>query len=160
MIDWLAERLGGGDAIAQHGFQHLQLRRGSLPRQLLVGRPSRYAAEFVGLDEGETRRAVEAGRRVLKLAGIEPAGFVAPAYAYTPALRETLAARFRWWAGLLRLHRALGPAPAGCDGQRDGGNGGLLAPAWSLGTSGPARRMLSPSLLRAGALMSGQTLRH
>ena len=60
--------------------------------------------EFTGLDEDETRRAVHAGWRVLKLAGIEPDGFVAPAYAYTSALRQTLRRRFRWWAGLLRVH--------------------------------------------------------
>jgi hypothetical protein len=40
---------------------------------------------------------VHAGWRVLKLAGIQPDGFVAPAYAYTPALRRTLSDRFRWW---------------------------------------------------------------
>ena len=45
----------------------------------------------MGLDGDETRRAVDAGWRVLKLAGLEPDGFVAPAYAYTPALRRLLA---------------------------------------------------------------------
>jgi uncharacterized protein len=149
MVSWLAERARAGDAIAQHGFQHLQLRRATSPGQMLLSLPSHRAAEFVGLDAGETRRAVEAGRRMLKLAGIEPAGFVAPAYAYTPALRETLSDRFRWWAGLLRLHgvRAAGDSPE------------LLAPAWSLGTSGPLGRLLSPTLVRAGALLSGRTLR-
>ena len=47
-----------------------------------------------------------AGRRVLKLAGIQPRGFVAPGYAYTNALRATLATTFDWWAGIGRLHRA------------------------------------------------------
>jgi uncharacterized protein len=150
MIDWLGQRRQLGDAIAQHGFQHLQLRRAAWPRRMLAAVPSRDAAEFVGLDAGETRRAVDAGWRVLKLAGIEPAGFVAPAYAYTPALRETLADRFTWWAGLLRLHRALAA---------DGRAAELVAPALTLGTSGPLRRTLSPSLLRTGALLSGQTLR-
>jgi len=63
MIDWLAERRRTGDSIAQHGFQHEQLRRGGWNQR---------AAEFVGLDGAETRRAVEAGWRVLKLAGVEP----------------------------------------------------------------------------------------
>jgi predicted deacetylase len=49
-----------------------------------------HGAEFVGLDDEETRRAVDAGWRVLKLAGVEPDGFVAPAYAYTPALRRVV----------------------------------------------------------------------
>ena len=83
LADWLDERARAGDAIAQHGFQH---------RRPHAGRGRRSGgAEFVGLDDDETRRAVLAGRRVLKLAGIQPRGFVAPAYAYTHALRETLA---------------------------------------------------------------------
>lgn len=151
MIEWLNERRLAGDAIAQHGFQHLQLRRAPWPRQLLVHLQGPRAAEFVGLDERETRRAVDAGLRMLKLAGIEPAGFVAPAYAYTPALRDTLADKFRWWAGLLRFHHGLN---AGAHSSRE-----LLAPAWGLGTSGPVRRALSPSLVRAGALLAGTTLR-
>ena len=31
MVDWLAERRRLGDSIAQHGFQHEQLRRASWP---------------------------------------------------------------------------------------------------------------------------------
>src|ERR1700677_3379640 len=106
MVRWLNERRLAGDSIAQHGFQHQQLRRGALARHTI--RPARggRGAEFVGLDDEETRRAVDAGWRVLKLAGVEPDGFVAPAYAYTPALRRALPRRFRWWASLLRLHRA------------------------------------------------------
>jgi predicted deacetylase len=151
MIEWLTEQRQAGDSIAQHGFQHLQLRRGGWPREMLGHSQHERGAEFVGLDTGETRRAVDAGWRVLKLAGIEPDGFVAPAYAYTPALRETLAARFRWWAGLLRLHRPRTPLGNVPDE--------LLSPAWSFGTRGPLRRALSPSLVRAAALFSGHTLR-
>jgi predicted deacetylase len=105
----------------------------------------------VGLDDDETRRAVEAGWRVLKLAGIEPDGFVAPAYAYTPELRRVLPRRFRWWAGLLRLHpAALGP----------GGNSReRLAPAWGMGAEHPLQRLLSPTLIRAGSMLCGETLR-
>jgi hypothetical protein len=105
MARWLLERSRAGDSMAQHGFQHEQLRRGAFSRRSLLRRPSGRSAEFVGLDGDETRRAVDAGRRLLKLAGIEPLGFVAPAYAYTPALREVLPRRFHWWAGLLRRHR-------------------------------------------------------
>lgn len=95
---WLLERKRSGDSIAQHGFQHptgsgrrIGLRTGS--------------GEFARMDAQETRRAVEAGWRVLKLAGIEPDGFIAPGYAYTPALRQALRRRFRWWAELLSVHR-------------------------------------------------------
>jgi predicted deacetylase len=172
MVDWLAERRRAGDSIAQHGFQHEQLRRPGWPQRVRAstraGRAGR-GAEFVGLDGGETRRAVEAGWRLLKLAGIEPDGFVAPAYAYTPALRRVLRARFRWWASLLSLHGApaLGepigtsrrppiPNPAG---DEQGRPWRRLAPAWSLGGDGPLGRALSPALIRAGAALAGSTLR-
>jgi predicted deacetylase len=151
MTSWLIERRIAGDSIAQHGFQHEQLRRGSVSRQTVLRARSRRSAEFVGLDGEETRRAVNAGWRVLKLAGIEPDGFVAPAYAYTPALRKVLAWRFRWWAGLLHLHR---PAASTADQRLR-----LLSPAWGMGASGPLGRALSPALIRAGGLLGGHTLR-
>jgi predicted deacetylase len=151
MVGWLSERRRAGDSIAQHGFQHVRLHRAASPRALIARAGAHRSGEFVGLDSGETRRAVHAGWRLLKLAGIEPDGFVAPAYAYTPALRRTLSARFRWWAGLLRLHRA--PSPM------DAGGPESLAPAWSLAAGGPVRGVLTPTLLRAGSLLPLSTLR-
>jgi predicted deacetylase len=150
MTSWLADRRRMGDSIAQHGFQHEQLRRGvSMHRSLArIGR--RRGAEFVGLDGEETRRAVDAGWRLLKLAGVEPDGFVAPAYAYTPALRRVLPRRFRWWASLLRLYPTL-VAPEE-HAQR-------LAPAWGMGADTRVQRLLSPALIRAGGLVCGETLR-
>ena len=134
---WLTEREHAGDAIAQHGFHHV---RGDRRRTARWG----AAAEFVGLDTRETTRAIDAGRRVLKLAGLEPRGFVAPAYAYTPQLRGVLAERFSWWAGLLRLHA---------------GSGDRLAPAIGMGSSDAILRGTSPWLLRACARVAGSTLR-
>src|SRR5487761_2586501 len=136
MVAWLSQRRLAGDSIAQHGFQHSGAWR---------------HGEFVGLDGAETRRAVHAGWRVLKLAGIEPDGFVAPAYAYTSALHQTLAERFRWWAGLLRVHRS--PSAAGPSLREP------LAPAWSMTAGGPINRLLSPPLLRAAAMLPLSTLR-
>jgi predicted deacetylase len=135
LAGWLAERARAGDAIAQHGFAHRRLRGGG-------------PAEFRGLDGDETRRAVHAGRRVLKLAGVEPRGFVAPAYAYTDALREVLAVSFDWWASLGRLHRRAAEAvtPA-------------FTPALGLDGATAARRVAAPWLLRAGAAMCGEVLR-
>ncbi|HEY2201641.1 MAG TPA: DUF2334 domain-containing protein [Solirubrobacteraceae bacterium] len=157
MIQWLAERRRRGDSIAQHGFQHERLRRPDWTQRLRAPATGHQrAAEFVGLDGPDTRRAVEAGWRVLKLAGVEPDGFVAPAYAYTRALRTTLTTegklsmRFRWWAGLLRLHMGRG---------MDTGAHQLLAPAWDLGSEGVIRRALSPSLIRAGSFLQGRNLR-
>jgi predicted deacetylase len=163
MIQWLAERRRRGDSIAQHGFQYQQLRRPSWTHRVLgSARGHQRSAEFVGLDCAETRRAVEAGWRVLKLAGVEPDGFVAPAYAYTRALRATLTAKgtlsvgFRWWAGLLRLHRTLTESGVGAGWT---GPHQLLAPAWDVGSEGAMRRALSPSLVRAGSLLPGEHLR-
>lgn len=142
---WLRDRAARGDAIAQHGLQHRQARRGTPLRQALARWQGREAAEFVGLDAQETRRAVESGRRLLKLAGVEPRGFVAPGYAYTPSLHEALAGRFDWWADLLRLHR--------------GARAATVSPALTLGTSTPLKRALSPLLVRAGSVASGSLLR-
>lgn len=163
MIEWLSERRRAGDSIAQHGFQRDQLRRPAWTQRMRApAMGHQRAAEFVGLDGPETRRAVEAGWRVLKLAGVEPDGFVAPAYAYTRELRNTLTTtgtlnvRFRWWAGLLRLHRALTSQSTGSTGQRAHQ---LLTPAWDVGSEGALRRTLSPLLIRAGGRLQSHTLR-
>jgi predicted deacetylase len=138
LATWLGERARAGDAIAQHGLHHV--RHGRAGRRLRGG----PGAEFVGLDEHETTRAVDAGRRVLKLAGLEPRGFVAPAYAYTPALHRALRERFAWWAGMLFLH---------------GRTGNRVAPALGMGTRAPLVRAASPLALRCGARLAGPTLR-
>lgn len=178
MVEWLIEQERSGDAIAQHGFQHLRPQRtrgrtgGAYQSLRTIG--ADRESEFVGLDAHETRRAVDAGRRVLKLAGIEPRGFVAPGYAYTPALRQTLSERFQWWTALLGLHRT---QPAGMPRVSNASHGGwastrlwarsnpsnrrreLLGPPIALSSAGRLRHLLSPALLRTGALASGTTLR-
>jgi predicted deacetylase len=145
MAAWLEECMRAGDAVAQHGFQHRQARRVHGPRQLLARAQGGRAAEFVGLDGDETRRAVLAGRRLLKLAGVQPRGFVAPGFAYTGALRATLAETFEWWAGIGRLHVS--------------DHAAATAPALTLGTSTRVKRWTSPTVVRAGALLSGELLR-
>jgi len=145
LTDWLAERALRGDAIAQHGFQHRQTRRAGATRQWVAGLQGGRSAEFCGLDAQETHQAVDAGRRLLRRAGVETRGFVAPAYAYTRELREELAGSFEWWASLLRLH-----------GRETTGR---LSPAVGLGTSSAARRAASPTVLRAGSLLQGRLLR-
>ena len=104
---------------------------------------SRRSAEFVGLDGEETRRAVDAGWRVLKLAGIEPDGFVAPAYAYTPALREVLRGQVPLVGGPLAPAPTGSPAPAVIARQP-------LAARLGMATRNPLRRVLSPPLIRVG----------
>jgi len=144
MVEWLTDCRQAGDAIAQHGFRHDRLRTVRPGPALAARRPG----EFGGLDDAETRRAVDAGRRVLKLAGIDPTGFVAPDYVYTAALHRALPSRFRWWASVMRLHEGEdgGPVPR------------QLAPPWSLGTAGRLG-WLSPTVVRAGARLAGRTLR-
>jgi predicted deacetylase len=145
LAEWLEECARGGDAVAQHGFQHRQVRRAAQPRQFVARVQGGAGAEFVGLDGDETRRAVLAGRRLLKLAGVQPRGFVAPGYAYTSALRATLATTFDWWAGLGSLHRA--------------DRASTHAPALTLGTSTAFKRWTSPGVVRLGARLSGDLLR-
>ncbi|MCW3019984.1 MAG: hypothetical protein JWN10_2292 [Solirubrobacterales bacterium] len=170
MVAWLCERRRAGDSIAQHGFQHVRARGSGSALGLLPGAHGQRAGEFIGLDDEETRRAVHAGWRVLKLAGIEPDGFVAPAYAYTDALRQALSVRFSWWAGLLRVHRtqprldapasdAVAPSGIFLGPAAEQPSAGPLAPAWSLAAGGPLARALSPALLRAGSLLPTSTLR-
>jgi predicted deacetylase len=154
MVEWLMDQAQAGDTIAQHGFQHVQSRRAGWPAQTGAVLRGARTAEFVGLDALETRRAVDAGWRLLKLAGLEPHGFVAPSYAYTPALRETLDERYSWWAGLTRLYRTKASA-IGISGH----DGGELAPALGLATSGWLRRSLSPAVVRTGSRLAGETLR-
>jgi predicted deacetylase len=144
LAGWLQLRALLGDAIAQHGFQHRQVATASLPRQLLARVQGGRCAEFVGLGEEDTRRAVRTGRRVLARAGVEPHGFVAPAYAYTPALRAELAGSYDWWASLFRVWN---------------GHRGPFTPALGLGTSGAVKRALSPLALRAGSRLERRTLR-
>jgi predicted deacetylase len=121
LADWLLDCRDRGDAIAQQGFRR---ERGRRP-------------EFDGLDPLATRASLEAGRRLLELAGIEPRGFVAPGYAYTPTLRRELGGTFDWWATLLRFVRDR--------------HGAEVAPALSLRSS--------PLAFRAGVLLAGRLLR-
>jgi predicted deacetylase len=147
MVQWLCERRSAGDSIAQHGFQHVRTRRARTARSMLAPRPG----EFSGLDGEETRRAVAAGWRLMKIAGIEPDGFVAPAYAYTTALRGALRQRFSWWAELLRVHRAAPAAGVAATAS--------MAPPFSLASGGCVSRLLSPAVVRSGALLPTSTLR-
>ncbi len=139
LADWLLERVAAGDAVAQHGFRH---HRGSAARGRLTGRADR-SAEFPGLKPEETVAGVEAGQRTLALAGLDPRGFVAPAYAYTPALRAVVRERFDWWSTLVRVR----------------GNGARFAPAVGLRDGSPLQRTLSPAAVRAGALAASELLR-
>jgi predicted deacetylase len=102
---WLEDCVDAGDEVAQHGFRRTVVHR---PQ---ASRSHRAPTEFVGLDAGETARAVDAGRRILAEAGIPARGFVAPRFAYTPELRAALASRFAWWASADALHASRAAEP-------------------------------------------------
>ena len=140
---WLLDRQDAGDAIAQHGLRHRQTRPARFGTRIVRHWQGGIAAEYAGMSAEATAESVEAGRRVLVDAGVTPRGFVAPAYAYTGALRGVLAERFDWWATLLGLH----------------GNAPSRTPALCLGTSGPVKRSTSPLVVRAGARFSRDLLR-
>lgn len=76
---------------------------------------------------------------------LDPRGFVAPAYAYTRALREVLGERFDWFADVRAIHTG----PHEC----------LRSPALCLGTSTAFKRRLSPPLLRAAARVPREVMR-
>ena len=141
---WLLDCRDHGDAIAQHGLSPWPARRARGLRRLVAGRHDALAPEFHGLNADETRASVAAGRRVLALAGLEPRGFVAPAYAYTPALRHELAAGFDWWATVLRVQ-----------GARRGG----ATPALSVGAHRGLKPGVSPRLVGAASRFRGAVLR-
>ena len=123
---WLLDCRDRGDAIAQHGFRH---------RAAAAGGPR---PEFARLDiRTRRRRASPPGRRVLALAGVEPRGFVAPGYAYTPGAAP----------------RAGGSASTG--GRRCCASSAATARA--IAPAVPLRR--SPLALRAAALAPGRVLR-
>jgi len=148
LVEWLGERRDLGDAIAQHGLRdRCQWRTAWSPATPFARRP-RPDAEFAVLNADETRKAVESGWRILRLAGLEPTGFVAPAYTYTPALHATLPRRFSWWAGMHRLYMPGGP-------ERGTATGPLLA----VTAAGRARRLAAPSIVRARAALAGRVLR-
>jgi predicted deacetylase len=144
LASWLRSRWLAGDAVAQHGFQHVQRDGAGAARQWLARRQGNGAAEFVGLDERRAAEALDLGRRILNDAGIEPRGFVAPGYAYTPALRRALGTRYVWWAGLLTLYTATGP---------------LRSAALCLGASTRLKRASSPVLVRGLSLRGGELMR-
>jgi uncharacterized protein len=140
---WLRCRVARGDAVAQHGLAHRAHARARWPRRVIAGWQGGDAAEFPGLSRDDTIRRVRAGRRILKEIELDPAGFVAPGYAYTRALKDELRETFDWFADLRAIHA--GEA--------------IRSPALCLGSSTPLKRALSPAAVRAAAHARGRVMR-
>jgi predicted deacetylase len=124
---WLRGQVARGDAIAQHGLQH----RGP-------------GSEFASLDLEESRGRVEAGLGLLREAELDPHGFIAPAYGYTPALRQVLGDRFDWF---------------GERSQVCGRDHSLNASVLGLSTPSRVPRRLAPPIVRLSAGFCGQLMR-
>jgi len=75
MAEWLRERRAYGDAVAQQGFVHPRVRV----------RPA------------EAAEHVRAGRRLMRLAGLEPTGYHGPSVRHVLGARRELTASFEWW---------------------------------------------------------------
>ncbi|MBO0769100.1 MAG: DUF2334 domain-containing protein [Solirubrobacterales bacterium] len=136
LAGWLRAQVARGDSVAQHGLQHRTAGSVKWPRGIVAGLHGARAAEFPGLDHEETEARVRTGLALLREVELDPRGFIAPGYAYTPALRGVLEERFSWF-GDVRGVTLSGES--------------LRSPALRLGTSTTLKRVLSPPLLSARA---------
>ena len=104
---WLRHLAARGDELVQHGLYHRrQTGEPPLPagRALVDSLLARGAGEFLGLDYEQAFDRLHDGRRRLAALGIEAAGFVAPAWLYSPeAAAAVAAAGFRYLTTHLRL---------------------------------------------------------
>jgi predicted deacetylase len=81
-LAWLREKQARGHEIVLHGFYHLRAARGddSAARRLVTQHYTAGEGEFYDLDYEEARGRMEDGREMLTGAGLEVAGFIAPAW--------------------------------------------------------------------------------
>jgi predicted deacetylase len=142
---WLRDRVAHGDAVAQHGFSHRIVSSPHWPRKLLAQWQAGEAAEFPGLCGDQAARRVASGRRLLGELDLDPHGFVAPGYAYTPELRKLLAHSFEWFADLRCI--------------RTRHEGEIRARALCLGSSTSLKRIVSPSAVRALSVIPAEVMR-
>lgn len=158
-----------GHELALHGWRHAaQPGTGTRSRRLTGGLVARGAGEFWTLDAAEARDRIERGLDVLRVAGIEPEGFVPPGYLASPGTREALkACGLRYWTSHFGVHDlqlgvrynvvALCHRPAvGADGRPFGERSGdyLIerSPQWFTRRGRPLRLALHPDDLRRPGL--------
>lgn len=104
---WLRDLAGAGHEIVQHGLHHARPATASEP----VGLPrlldrvlARGAGEFVAVERDEAVAKLREGRRRVTACGLAAAGFVAPAWLYSPGAAAALAALgFRYFTTHLRV---------------------------------------------------------
>jgi predicted deacetylase len=81
-LAWLRDKQAAGHEIVLHGFYHLRAPRAddSAGRRLVTQHYTAGEGEFYDLDYEEARKRMEDGREMLTGAGLEVAGFIAPAW--------------------------------------------------------------------------------
>lgn len=94
LADRLRERAAAGWEVVLHGWRHdeVGVRRSPGAALRAAGRTA-GEAEFLSLDPGEAGRRVDRGLEVLWSVGLDPAGFVAPAWLAAPGLDGVVRAR-------------------------------------------------------------------
>jgi predicted deacetylase len=115
-----AEAVGGSE-IVLHGWTHRAAGayHGSLADRLRARLFAGNGAEFLSLQPDEMRTRLSEGRQWLAGVGLDPAGFCAPGWLWTPELPAAAReAGFRYLVGLrglldLRDGRRIGMAPIG-----------------------------------------------
>lgn len=87
----IRERAALGCEIMLHGLRHDEAgsRRSAGENLRALGRTAREA-EFLTLDDGAAAGRVRQGRATLREVGLEPVGFVPPAWLYQPGLQTLL----------------------------------------------------------------------
>jgi predicted deacetylase len=164
----LRRAAAAGHELALHGWSHAAQPGGGRARRWSGQVAARGAGEFWTLDAARAGARIELGLRALRLAGIEPRGFVPPGYLASPGTRAALAASgLRYWtshfavhdlrAGARRTVVALSHRPAaGAGGRPLGERGGdyLIArsPDWFTRRGRPLRLALHPDDLRRPGL--------
>jgi len=89
---WLCAECAAGNEAVLHGFFHLRKNKATDdPVKRLITRS--YTAgegEFFDLDRPEARRLLDLGKTALKNCGVEPAGFIAPAWLLGPEAEQAV----------------------------------------------------------------------
>lgn len=91
-VDWLLARAADGAEIVLHGLRHDEVGLTRTWRDSLraVGRTHREG-EFLTLDEQLARRRIDEGLARLRQLGLEPVGFIPPAWLMRPACLRAVA---------------------------------------------------------------------
>lgn len=149
-----------GHELALHGWSHTAQPGGAASRRWTGRIAARGAGEFWTLDAAEARVRIDQGLEALRLAKIEPEGFVPPGYLASPGTRQALAAcGLRYWTSHFGVHDlrsgvrhtvvALSHRPAmGADGrpfsERSGDYLIERSPQWFTRRGRPLRLALHP----------------